>query len=143
MRLILLKQIRDHFHLIPDTALLKCVAKERNIKWKGAKVVKRRWKSTFSVSATTQWQQIAFSHNWQETLLAFDRIFLLLQKSVHCGGGGVQAISPFVVMRDKLCLAALDKQGRNAKMKMSSSREKYLEHVFHGGMSDLIKNATK
>ena len=42
-------------------------------------------------------------------------------------------------MRDKLCLPALDKQGRNAKMKMSSSREKYLEHVFHAGMSDLKK----
>ena len=91
MRLILLKQIRDHFHLIPDTALLKCVARERNIKWKGAKVVRRRWKSTFSVSATTQWQQIAFSHNWQETLLAFDRIFLALTKkcALWYGGGGV------------------------------------------------------
>ena len=75
MRLILLKRIRGHFQLILDKALLKFVAKVRNIKWKGAKVVRRLWKSTFSVSATTQWQQIAFSHNWQETLLAFDRIF--------------------------------------------------------------------
>ena len=47
---------------------------------------------------------------------------------------------PSFVFPSFMSLPALDKQGRNAKMKMSSFREKI---VFHAGTSDLIQNGTK